>query len=677
MHPSSRVRRTCRPLALLAAALAGACLAAQAADATRAAPAPVEAYAELPDAEGARLSPDGRRLAFIGVRDGHAALLVEDLDGQERTKVLTTGDGELTRILWKSDQRLVIALRFAASGPLLKISRTRLVALDRDGGHMVELVQSKNGDFQPQVQDRIISELPDDPDHLLLQLPWIDRSTTRYTAGNDFNDRIHHPEVVRVDVHTGATERVVRQHGLVGEWIATPAGDVELGWAMRRDRSADLLALDRATSTWKTVFSQSLAEGGDFEPLAPVDGRPGHFYVLSNHETGHDALYEFDTGTARYVRTVAADPGAEVEALQRDGRLLGYEIPGQPPVYLDPAWAADASLAARALPDAHIRIVDRSRDGRRALLRVTRGNEPANYWTLTRGAGGPADLAAVTDAYPGLDAARIAPSRWETVTARDGLPLPVLVTLPEGYRPGPGAPALPFVVLPHGGPASHDVRRFDYWVQYLASRGYGVLQPQFRGSSGYGRAFLTAGYRQWGLAMQDDVTDATRWLVRQGYADPRRIAIVGGGYGGYAALMGVAKEPLLYRCAVAIAPVSDLPALVEEDEKRLHGDLDIDTIGADPATLERTSPARLADRVRVPVLLVHGRRDTTVPVEQSETMERALEKAGKPVQAVYLAGADHYFTVQADRERLLRELERFLAANLGAEAAQAQARIGG
>ena len=224
------------------------------------------------------------------------------------------------------------------------------------------------------------------------------------------------------------------------------------------------------------------------------------------------------------------------------------------------------------------------------------------------------------------------------------------------------------MVLPHSGPEERDNREFNWLVQFLAARGYGVLQPQFRGSSGFGGAFRRAGYRQWGGLMQDDVSDGVRYLVDQGIADPLRVGIVGNGrYGGYAALAGAALTPELYACAVSINGASDLPEML--GYMRAHdgyfkawlaeriGD------GADPQLLQR-SPAHLAARVRAPVLLIHANQDTVVPPSQSESMAAALKKAGGHGTLVALPDEDHELSSGRTRVQVLTELDRFLSANL-------------
>ena len=236
--------------------------------------------------------------------------------------------------------------------------------------------------------------------------------------------------------------------------------------------------------------------------------------------------------------------------------------------------------------------------------------------------------------------------------------------------PGAATKDLPVVILPHGGPESRDVAEFDWLSQFLASRGYAVLQPQFRGSVGYGEKFRQAGYRQWGGLMQDDVSDGVRHLIATGVADPSRVCIVGASYGGYAALAGAAFTPELYACAVSISGVSDLPAMIGSTKKNYGSDSDsvaywIDHIGpaTDPNTIAK-SPARSASTVRAPVLLLHGADDSVVPIQQSKAMQRALLEAGKPVTFVTLTGEDHWLSRSATRTRVLQELETFLAEHL-------------
>jgi dipeptidyl aminopeptidase/acylaminoacyl peptidase len=256
----------------------------------------------------------------------------------------------------------------------------------------------------------------------------------------------------------------------------------------------------------------------------------------------------------------------------------------------------------------------------------------------------------------------IAPMRAITYRAADGMELNGYLTVPRGKV----EKGLPLVVLPHGGPESRDTLGFDYWSQALASRGYAVLQVNFRGSSGFGHAYHEAGYGQWGRKMQTDLSDGVRWLAAQGVIDPKRVCIVGGSYGGYAALAGATLDPEPYRCAASVNGVSDLRRMVAYSRSRgaewsqrywtrFMGAED----QGDPI-LRDLSPAAQAAKAKIPVLLVHGRDDTVVPLEQSRVMAEALEKAGKPAELVILKGDDHWLSRGETRLQMLRAVVDFL-----------------
>jgi dipeptidyl aminopeptidase/acylaminoacyl peptidase len=230
---------------------------------------------------------------------------------------------------------------------------------------------------------------------------------------------------------------------------------------------------------------------------------------------------------------------------------------------------------------------------------------------------------------------------------------------------------MPLVVLPHGGPQARDYLVFDWLTQFLVSRGYAVLQPQFRGSTGFGDAFREAGYRQWGGLMQDDVTDGVRAMIDQGVADPHRVCIVGASYGGYAALAGAAFTPDLYSCAVSISGVTDLPALMRESVPIYGGALSTSLsvwkarIGApNDSNLAAKSPINAVKSIKVPVLIIYGTGDGVVPNEQSARMVHALQSAGKSVAVAILQGEDHWLSRTETRVQVLKELDAFLGQHL-------------
>ncbi len=628
-------------------------------------PVAIELYAALPNVRFATLSPNGKMLALIAPVNGRNSLVIWDLAEQGKRKLISTGEFEPQWLVWKSDHRLLASLRFYSLRDAQHATAdTRLISIDENGANPVVLVKPEQfAVYIPQIQDKIVSLLPQDENHILIELPAYERVHTMVNAtsslvqlGGNVNE-IKYPEVVRVDITNGQLQTVSRQHGHVVSWQADASGNVRLGLSIK-DNTRYYEVKNLNDNSWSVIQPITINSGRVFEPVAFDESNPNYLYALSNHEGGNIGLYELDTQTDTFVKTLAVSKVGNIQPITQNAHLLGYYLPNQRnPILVDKLYEKDANIINRALVDSRNYIKDKSADGKRILFELEKGNEPDSYWILDKTAQKNL-IYSIAETYPDLAPEQIAASQQLSYKSRDGLTIPAILTLPLSYQKGV---PLPFVVLPHGGPSSHDVLGFDYLVQFLANRGYGVLQPQFRGSTGYGAAFEAAGLQQWGLAMQDDVTDGTRWLIEQKLADPARIAIAGISYGGYSALMGAIKEPNLYSCAAAIAPVTDLVQHIDSMHNFLFSDLNQPRIGMDKDVLIKTSPAHNAAQIRIPILLVHGRKDYTVPVEQTELMATALTKSAKSFNVIYLPDGDHYLSHAHDRLETLSALEKFLA----------------
>jgi dipeptidyl aminopeptidase/acylaminoacyl peptidase len=321
----------------------------------------------------------------------------------------------------------------------------------------------------------------------------------------------------------------------------------------------------------------------------------------------------------------------------------------------------------KAYPDQSVQILSRDASDTSYVIRTEGPRNPPvlSLYTITNHQSN-----IVQEAYPGLKPSDLGEMKPYPYKARDGLDIHAYLTLPPGKDPH----NLPAVIFPHGGPEAHDAMAFDWWAQFMASRGYAVLQPNYRGSSGYGWDFVKAADGEWAGKAQYDVQDGVKKLIADGIADPKRICIMGASWGGYMALAGATFSPDLYACAVSFAGVSDLKQAIYtgtsfESEgvsiwKRRFGSED------DSSKADAQSPANFADRVKVPILLLHSDKDTTVDIEQSEIEERALKHAGKQVEFVKLDGDDHYLEYADSRIKLLKEIDRFLAAHIGPSAGQ-------
>jgi dipeptidyl aminopeptidase/acylaminoacyl peptidase len=328
--------------------------------------------------------------------------------------------------------------------------------------------------------------------------------------------------------------------------------------------------------------------------------------------------------------------------------------------WLDPRWARLQKAVDASLQDS-INVLSGEKPEGHVLVHSFSDVDPGRWYSLDTAT---LHMAEVGVAMPDVDPAAMRPTQAYRYAARDGLKVPAYLTRPAGKGPAPT------VVLIHGGPWARDHWGWDPEVQLLAAQGYAVFQPQFRGSTGFGEAFLRAGYRQWGLAMQDDITDGVEDLIKRGIADPTRIAIVGASYGGYAAMWGLVKTPKLYRCGVSFAGVSDLGSQMavkwandstaesRREWRQLVGDPDTAR-----ASLEAVSPVRHADRIEAPLLLVHGWHDQRVLREQSESMLKAMRKHGKSVEWLPL-NTTHDWSSRAVQFRYYRELLAFLQKHL-------------
>jgi dipeptidyl aminopeptidase/acylaminoacyl peptidase len=326
--------------------------------------------------------------------------------------------------------------------------------------------------------------------------------------------------------------------------------------------------------------------------------------------------------------------------------------------FFDHGLQSVADALNKAVPKSRQILIPTAPESRFALVEMKPEFLPMSYALYDRVSH---HLAVLRDTYPQLPDEAVSERRAIVYPARDGTPIPAFLTLPVGKVPQ----GLPFIILPHGGPESHDVSGFDWLAEFLASRGYGVLQPNFRGSTGYGKEFHEAGYGQWGGLMQDDVTDGAAWVVKQNFGDPNRMCIVGWSYGGYSALMGAAKTPDLFKCAASVAGVTDLEFLYRHLDTFDLPNWQLTKIGADAEAARKVSPTFLVDQIHVPVLLVHGDEDGTVDYEHATRMKEAMEAAHKTVQLVTIPNMDHVASVESDRAAVLRALEGFLAANIG------------
>lgn len=415
-------------------------------------------------------------------------------------------------------------------------------------------------------------------------------------------------------------------------------------------------------------LSVTATNSPDFYPIAPGPG-PNQVYVAARLASNDlAALYLYDTSTGEFGTPVQTPTNADISTpwINAATREL----------FATCEFAQRMSCRARDAQmqrhlnglnrffenTANVHLVNMSADSARWLLYVDGPRDPGSYYFYEPSS---ARLEPLARVFPSIDFEALSPTEVVPYTSRDGTPLWAYVTS------RPGLTRAPMIVMPHGGPEARDYYGYDAFAQFLASRGYVVVQPNFRGGDGFGRSFADAGRQQWGLRMQDDVTDAVQHMIATGSVDPQRICIVGASYGGYAALTGVALTPDLYKCAISIAGVSDLRLMLRAERasgaRSMNYQYWLRSIGNDRDQLASVSARFLVDRITAPVLLLHGDADDTVLIDQSQVMERAMRGAGKSVRFVSLEGENHYWNDWSRESRLVlfRETEAFLAQHLG------------
>ena len=604
--------------------------------------APLEAYTKLPALEQPDISPAGDRLAYIVVVGEARHLGVQTLTGQALGNV-PLGDQKVRFIQWVDDDHLLIAVEKYFSGD--HGAGLTMIAYNIPQKKFVSLLDHKEA-ITPAIAGAA-------------RIRYVDGKPVVYVEGFD---TWGHYTTFLVDLDTG--------HG----YPSPDAAGVLDGNAKaiyREEYSKDdghwrLTYKDGVG--WKEIWNRG---GYKIEtPSLLGTGRRSGTAIISVPEERGDELYEVaNDGTATRLKFGAKI--GEVGTIRRPytGDLVGFRFQtddDEEYVFTDPA-ADKAWLAVLAgFPGEHVVLSSSTPDFSKVVVHAEGHGDSGSFYLIDNTTHKAVKLGGD---YPSVTSADLADVQFIHYTAADGTIIPAYLTLPKGRDPK----NLPLIVLPHGGPQARDEPGFDWFSQSIASRGYAVLQPEFRGSTGFGKAHFEAGFGQWGRKMQTDLSDGVRYLAAQGTIDPKRVCIFGWSYGGYAALAGPTLDPGVYRCAVAGAPVSDLNAMLSWEKSQ--GGERHDTLGlrfwnrfmggngsGDPK-LQEVSPTRHADRVNVPILLIHGKDDVTVPYEQSELMVDALKRAGKPVELVTLTGEDHYLSKGKTRQEAFTAVVNFLEKN--------------
>ena len=633
---------------------------------------PIEAYGELPTVSSMAISPDGSRLAFIQRNGENNTLRVLDLaDGMKAIYGGDIGKAKTINIEWAGNKHVIFRIfdTFRIYNNSRKTKYSAAFSINVDKGTNVALL-SNNRRFSQRGKKDAVEIFPNQSGlgQIIAHRKGTNDVFMPAYVGSEFSDPTY--DVVRVDLDTGRPKPHARGELKGAGWIVDTDGTVLAREVY--DNKSNLYSLyTRRNGTEETIMEVE-SNRGPAGLVGVTPDRSSLIMFLRNNK-GFNELRRMDFN-GKYSAPEMSRENTEIEYVLRDTNqvVFGVAYAGLQPSYdfFDEQLAADVKAMQDKAPEASVRLESWSDNFTRLIFYIEGTGFAGNYILLDRAT---SETLTLTSSRPNIPTDAIGDVLTIEYKAKDGLKIPGVMTVPHGKE----ISNLPAIIMPHGGPESHDKVAFDFIAQYFASRGYLVLQPNFRGSDGFGTKFTEAGYGGWGGVMQQDITDGVAALVKGGMIDPERVCIVGWSYGGYAALAGGAFTPDLYKCVAAIAPVSDLPRMMF-DEKNDHGKDHwvlgywADAIARGDATrdtLRAKSPAMFADNFKAPVLLIHGKDDLVVKLTQSNRMKKALEKAGKDVDMITVKGGDHSLLSPGSRLRVLQALDEFVEANIGPHSA--------
>ncbi|MFK7795966.1 MAG: prolyl oligopeptidase family serine peptidase [Aureispira sp.] len=606
---------------------------------------PLEDFFKNPKKSAYALSPDGQYLAYLAPYKNRKNIFVQKIGSETSQRVTSVTDRDLSGFFWGNNDRLLYVRDFGGD------ENFHLFSVTKDGEDEKDLTPFEN------VRAEIIDALPEDENHLIV-------------GTNQRNPQIYDP--YRLNINTGNLTLLAKNPGNISSWITDHDGKLRAATATD---GVNTSILYRATEEeeFQSVLTTSFKE--TVYPLYFDFDNSETVYALSNLGRDKVAIVKMNIRTAEELELIYEHPEVDLTYLSYSRKrkvptTITYTTWKRQHHFLDKKVESLYARMRKDLGDYEIAITSTNEEEDKFIVRTYSDRSLGAYYFYEAATDTLQHIADVSGWLQEEQLAEMKPIQYST---RDGLTIHGYLTLPKGVE----AKNLPVVVNPHGGPWARDSWGFNPEIQFLANRGYAVLQMNFRGSTGYGRKFLEASYKQWGLTMQDDITDGVQWLIDQGIADSKRIAIYGGSYGGYATLSGITKTPDLYACAIDYVGVSNLFTFMQTIPPywELYREMLYEMVGdpnneADSIQMRANSPVFHVDKIKVPLLIAQGAKDPRVNQDESDQMVEALQQRGIDVEYLLKENEGHGFRNEENRFEFYHAMERFLEQHMAVAVAQ-------
>ncbi len=619
-------------------------------------------FAHLPMITGAKVSPDGKFIAAIHQSEAGPSVVVAKFGSTEIATVakLKKDKDRIDEVLWLSPKRLLISASYSERYNKNRWRVPHFYAVNIDGTEVLSINArvDRSAPFWKQKRAKeltLVSSLPDDPEHILLQ-------------GYDLKDNAQ--AVYKVNVHTKAFDKSFVNQYRVVKWLADRNGNVQFGYGYKKNEPEVKQYWYRPDNhaEWKMINERRNMTGDTFAPMSIQDGK---VMILSDRELNREALWEFNPKKGEFTKLVYAHPEFDLTGVVLSDdktRVVGVNYVDHYPKthYFAESDGKVSKAVANSLVGYNTIIASRDKSKQKMLVLAYKNNSPTKYFwfDFSNKSGG-----FWFSQYPYLEGQKLGATMPFSYQAKDGMQLHGYLTMPPSSIADKKPP---LVVMPHGGPfGPRDDQVFNYMVQFVANMGYAVLQPNFRGSGGYGKLYQTSGYKQFGEKMQTDVYDAIDWLEQQGNVDVSNACIMGWSYGGYVALTAAYQKPKQYQCIISVAGMSDVYKVADEGTKVrsslsefYKGSYGDTAIKAEAEQLKQASAINYVEKIRSPILLIHGINDTQVHYGQSVDFYEKAKDAGVDVDYIEFKSGTHYLDENNNRLEAFKAIEQFLSKHL-------------